>query len=262
MTVSRQPGALRVPAITAFFWVLKGLSTAFGESTSDFLVHALPPVVAVGIGFVAFAISMVIQFSRARYVAWSYWFAVAMIGVFGTMCADVLHVGLDVPYAVSGSLFAVALAAVFIVWRRIEGTLSIHSIDTPRREVFYWLAVVTTFALGTAVGDFTAIGAGIGYLPSAVLFAAFILIPAISFWKLRMNAILAFWASYVLTRPLGASVADWLGKSTREGGVGVGNGLVAVILGLTLTVIVLYLQLTHRDEQSTDVDSRPMFATR
>lgn len=249
MTAIRPPGALRVPEITAFFWILKGVSTAFGESASDFLVHALPPVIAVAIGFVAFAIAMAIQFSKARYVAWAYWLAVAMVGVFGTMCADVLHVGLDVPYAASGTLFALALAAVFIFWRRMEGTLSIHSIDTPRREVFYWLAVVTTFALGTAVGDLTAVGWQIGYLPSAVLFAVLIVIPAISFWKLRMNAILAFWTAYVLTRPLGAAIADWLGKPANEGGVGVGNGIVTLVLGIALAAIVVYLQVTRRDEQ-------------
>ncbi len=256
---------LRVPEVTAFFWILKGLSTALGESTSDYLVHALSPVVAVSIGFVAFVVAMVIQFTRARYIAWSYWLAVVMVGVFGTMSADVLHVGFNVPYFASGTIFAIALAAVFIVWRKVEGTLSIHSINSQRREVFYWLAVVTTFALGTAVGDLTSIALHLGYLVSGIAFAALILIPAIGFARFRLNPILAFWAAYVLTRPLGASLADWLGKPPPSGGVGVGNGLVAIILAAIIATVVSYLgltpaavqRITHRvvERQESDPES-------
>ena len=142
--------ALSVPEITFLFWVLKWLSTALGESTSDYLVHAMPPVVAVLLGFVAFIAALAVQFSRRRYQPWAYWLAVVMVGVFGTMAADVLHVGFGVPYIASTVLYGAALAVVFYTWQRTERTLSIHSIDTPRREAFYSPAVVATFALGTS----------------------------------------------------------------------------------------------------------------
>ena len=153
---------LRVPEITVLFWVIKGLSTAMGESTSDYLVNAMSPVIAVLLGFVGFVVAIVIQFSMRRYVAGAYWLAVVMVGVFGTMVADVLHVGFGVPYALSTPLFAAVLAANFVAWKRVEGTLSIHSIDTARREVFYWIAVVSTFALGTALGDLSAVTLHLG----------------------------------------------------------------------------------------------------
>jgi uncharacterized membrane-anchored protein len=240
---------LRVPEITAYFWIIKALSTALGESTSDYLVHALSPVVAVGLGFVGFVVSLIVQFSMRRYVAWAYWFAVAMVGVFGTMAADVLHVGFGVPYIASTVLYAIVLAAVFVTWRRTEGTLSIHSIDTVRREAFYWATVVATFALGTAAGDMTAVTLHLGYTLSIVLFAVAILVPCVGYRWLRWNSILAFWFAYVLTRPLGASVADWLGKPTDLGGLGVGGGPVSLVLALLIAGFVTYLSVTRRDVQ-------------
>lgn len=237
----------RVPEITVFFWLIKGLSTAMGESTSDFMVHAMPPIAAVLVGFAGFTTAMVIQFRMRRYVAWAYWLAVVMVGVFGTMVADVLHVGFDVPYLMSAALFAVTLAAIFLVWRRVEGTLSIHSIDSSRREMFYWLAVVATFAFGTAVGDLSAVTLHLGYFVSALLFAVAIAIPAVGFARFRWSAIFAFWLAYVLTRPLGASVADWLGKPVPEGGTGVGSGLVALTLTLMIAGLVVYLSNTRQD---------------
>ena len=220
--------ALRVPEITVYFWITKALSTAMGESTSDYLVHVMNPVLAVALGFVCFVGALVVQLAMRRYLAWTYWLAVVMVGVFGTMAADVLHVGLGVPYIVSTVLCGVGLAAVFVTWQRIERTLSIHSIDSTRRELFYWAAVVGTFALGTAAGDLTAVTFDLGYFGSAVLFAVAILVPVIGYRWLRWNSILSFWFAYVLTRPLGASVADWLGKPTKEGGVGLGSGAVGL----------------------------------
>jgi uncharacterized membrane-anchored protein len=242
--------ALRVPEVTFYFWLIKALSTALGESTSDYLVHAMPPVAAVGLGFIAFCAAMAVQFSRRRYVAWAYWLAVVMVGVFGTMVADVLHVGFGVPYAVSAPLFAVGLAAVFVTWRRTEKTLSIHSIDTTRREAFYWAAVVATFALGTAAGDLTATTFGFGYFFSAVLFAAVIIIPATGYWALRWNPILCFWFAYVVTRPLGASAADWLGKPVSSTGLGLGSGRVSLVLAAAIAVLVAYLTITQNDVQN------------
>jgi uncharacterized membrane-anchored protein len=242
-------GARRVPEITVVFWVLKALSTALGESTSDWLVHTINPFVAVGLGFVGFLVALGIQFSRGRYVAWSYWLAVAAVGVFGTMAADALHVGAKVPYEDSTALYALILVAVFFVWQRTEKTLSIHTIDSPRREIFYWLAVAATFAMGTALGDLTAYSAHLGYLDSGILFAGIIGIPALGFAVLRWNAVFCFWFAYVMTRPLGASFADYLGKPKSVTGLGLGDGPVAFVLAAAMVVLVGYLTLTRRDVQ-------------
>jgi uncharacterized membrane-anchored protein len=242
-------GALRVPEITVVFWAIKGLSTAFGESSSDFLVHAMVPELAVVLGFAGFVVALALQFKMGRYVAWTYWFAVVMVGIFGTMAADVLHVRLGVPYTASTVLYAIVLAAVFLAWQRTEGTLSIHSIDTPRREAFYWATVAATFAMGTALGDFTAYTLHLGYFPSAVLFAAAIIVPAVGFRWLRWNAILSFWLAYVLTRPLGASIADGLAKSKSASGLGLGDGPVELVLGILIVALVAYLATTRADVQ-------------
>jgi uncharacterized membrane-anchored protein len=247
MATLTRPGELRVPEITALFWIIKGLSTAMGEATSDYLVQHLHPVPAVSLGFIAFVVALVLQFSMRRYVAWTYWFAVVMVGVFGTMAADVLHVGLHVPYVASTVLYAVVLAAVFVVWQRTERTLSFHTIDSPRREGFYWAAVVSTFAMGTALGDLTATTVGIGYLGSFVLFAVLMLVPVTGYRFLGWNAILSFWTAYVLTRPLGASFADWIGKPPSIGGVGWGDGRVALVLSGVIVVLVAFLAVTKRD---------------
>jgi uncharacterized membrane-anchored protein len=241
--------ALRVPEITVYFWVIKAMSTALGESTSDYLVHRIHPVPAVGLGFVGFVVALAVQFSMRRYLAWTYWFAVVMVGVFGTMCADVLHVGFHVPYIASSVLYAVLLAAVFVVWQRTERTLSIHSIDSPRREAFYWAAVVGTFAMGTAVGDLTATTFHLGYGYSMVLFAAIILIPASGYRWFGWDSVFSFWFAYVITRPLGASFADWVGKPTTASGLGWGDGRVSLVLAILITCLVAYLAITRRDVQ-------------
>ncbi len=242
-------GALRVPEITVYFWVIKALSTAMGEATSDYSVHAIDPVIAVCLGFLGFAAALSLQFWVRRYIAWTYWLAVVGVGVFGTMAADVLHVGFGVPYAASSVLYGGVLAAVFVSWQRTEGTLSFHTIDTPRREAFYWAAVVATFAMGTALGDLTATTFGLGYLASGLLFAAVIAIPAIGYWRLGWNAIFSFWFAYVATRPLGASFADWMSKPQSVGGLGWGDGPVALALTIMIFCLVAYLAITRRDVQ-------------
>jgi uncharacterized membrane-anchored protein len=243
-------GALRVPEITVYFWVIKALSTAMGEATSDYSVHAIDPVIAVILGFCGFLVALSLQFWVRRYIAWTYWLAVVGVGVFGTMAADVLHVRFGVPYAVSSVLYAVVLAAVFIAWQRTEQTLSFHTIDTPRREAFYWAAVVATFAMGTALGDLTASTFGLGYFASGLLFAAVIAIPAVGYWRLGWNAIFSFWFAYVATRPLGASFADWMSKPKNVGGLGWGDGPVALALTIIIFCLVAYLAITRRDVQS------------
>jgi uncharacterized membrane-anchored protein len=250
-------GALRVPEITVYFWVIKALSTAVGESTSDYSVKTLGPVPAVLLGFAVFAIALVIQFSVRRYMAWTYWLAVVMVGVFGTQAADVLHVGFGVPYTVSSSLYAVVLVAVFVIWGATEKTLSIHTIDTPRREVFYWAAVVATFAMGTALGDLTATTFHLGYLTSGVMFAVVIAIPALGYRLLRWNPIFSFWFAYVATRPLGASFADYMGKPKSVGGLGWGDGPVALVLAIAIFCLVAYLAATRRDVQGISRHGRP-----
>ncbi len=245
-------GALRVPEITAFFWAIKALSTAMGESTSDYLVHAIAPVEAVALGFLAFLAALSWQFSRRRYEAWPYWMAVVMVGVFGTMAADVLHVGFGVPYAISSAFYALVLLAVFYSWQRTEKTLSIHSVDTARREAFYWAAVVATFAMGTALGDLTASTLGLGYFASGLLFAGVIAIPAVGYRRFHWNPIFSFWFAYVATRPFGASFADWMGKPQSAGGLGWGDGTVALALGGAIFCLVAYLAITRRDVQGLE----------
>jgi len=218
-----------------------------GETTSDFLVHRLGPPPAVLIGAAAFSAALWLQLRAGRYSAWIYWLAVAMVGVFGTMAADVLHVGLGMPYAVSTTFYAIVLTAVFLTWQRSELTLSIHSILTRRRELFYWAAVLATFALGTAAGDMTARTLGLGYLGSGIMFAALIAVPAVAYWRFGMNAILAFWFAYIVTRPLGASFADWMAVPHSRGGLGFGYGPVSLVLAVLIVGFVAYLASSRID---------------
>ncbi len=241
--------AAKVPAITAFFWITKVLTTGMGESMSDYLVHSFDPVLAVGIAGVALVAVLSLQLSTRRYVAWIYWLAVAMVSVFGTMAADVLHVGLGIPYTVSTAFFSIVLIAIFVVWYASEKTLSIHSIDTRRREAFYWLTVLTTFALGTSAGDLTASTMHLGYLVSGVVFAVLIALPLLAFWRFRLNATLAFWFAYILTRPLGASFADWTAVVHSRGGLGLGDGPVTFVLAILIVGSVVYLAVSRRDVQ-------------
>ncbi len=239
-------GASKVPEVTVYFWIVKLLSTAMGESTSDFLVFHINPYVAVIFGCVGLVVSLILQFSVRRYIPWVYWLAVVMVAVFGTMAADVTHVVLGVPYVISTTVFASALAIIFIAWYRTEKTLSIHSIYTRRREMFYWATVMATFALGTAAGDMTASTLGLGYFPSFVLFAILFAVPAVAHRFFGLNAIVAFWFAYVITRPLGASFADWMGKPFL-GGLGLGDAKVALVLTILIIICVGYLTLSRVD---------------
>ncbi|WP_328885331.1 COG4705 family protein [Streptomyces sp. NBC_00316] len=238
--------ANKVPEVTVYFWIIKVLTTGMGETASDLLARLLGPMPAVALGGLALTVALAVQFALRRYVAWAYWTAVVMVSVFGTMAADVLHVGLGVPYAVSTPAFLVVLAAVFVLWYASERTLSIHSIRTRRRETFYWAAVLATFALGTAAGDFTAT-VGFGYLGSVALFAAAICMPTLTHRFGTLNAVTAFWTAYVITRPLGASLADWMALGHARGGLGF--GLAPVTLAWTAAIVgcVGYLAMSQRD---------------
>ena len=240
----------KVPRITVWFWIVKILTTAMGEATSDYLVHTVNPYLAVIGGFVAFVAAMALAFAVDRYVPWVYWLAVLMVAVFGTMAADVLHVEFHVPYVASTIGFAIVLAVVFTAWHRSEGTLSIHSIVTRRREVFYWLAVLATFAMGTAAGDLFAYTLNLGFLSAGIVFAVLFALPGLAYWRLPVNAVLAFWTAYVLTRPLGASFSDWVGKARTAGGLGVGDGTVAFVLLAAIALCVAYLTVSREDTPS------------
>jgi uncharacterized membrane-anchored protein len=237
----------KVPEVTAYFWITKVLTTGMGEATSDYLVHRFNPEIAVVVGFTAFVAAMAVQFSVRRYNSWAYWFAVSMVAVFGTMAADVLHVGLGIPYAVSTAFYSVVLAVIFVLWYRSEGTLSIHSIYTRRRELFYWATVLATFALGTAAGDLTAKVVGLGYLGSGVMFAVVIAIPYVGYRWFGLNPIVGFWFAYIVTRPLGASFADWLAWPPSVGGLGFGHGMVSLVSSVIIIGLVGYMAATGKD---------------
>ncbi|MDB4874658.1 MAG: putative rane-anchored protein [Gemmatimonadetes bacterium] len=257
MTTPLRTAPVRVPEITAYFWIVKILTTGAGETTSDFLGHHVNPAVVAGVGAIVLAASLVLQFRMHRYVAWTYWLAVSMVAIVGTMAADVFH-GLGVPYFASTIVLALALAAIFAAWYRSERTLSIHSITTRRREAYYWATVIATFALGTAAGDMTATTFGWGYLTSGIVFAVAIVVVGIAHYVARRaltaehrhqstNAVLAFWLAYILTRPLGASFADWMGAPRAKGGLEWGEGTVSIALFVVIFLFVAYLAVTRKD---------------
>ncbi len=242
----------KVPEITIYFWIIKILTTAMGEATSDYLVFHINPYAAVIMGALGFAAAVVLQFRVKRYIAWVYWLLVVMVSIFGTMVADVAHVVLGVPYFLSASVFAVAVIAILMLWYRVERTLSIHSIYTVRREMFYWSTVLATFALGTAAGDFTAATLHLGYLISGILFTILFVIPGVGYWLLGFNDVLAFWFAYIMTRPLGASFADWFDKPQSMSGLGYGTPVVSIALTLLIVVFVAYVAISRVDvEQRT-----------
>jgi uncharacterized membrane-anchored protein len=234
----------KVPAVFLLFWVVKLLTTGIGEAGADFLgTVSIPLAALVGIG--GFFVTMWWQLRSDRYRPVRYWVTVLTVALFGTMIADGPHVVLGTPYYVDSVIYLLLLCALLAWWHRSEGTLSVHSITTARRERFYWGTVLLTFGLGTAVGDATAIDMGLGFDWSILLFGVLILVP-LALWRLGLDATIAFWASYVLTRPLGASVADWLGKPPSAG-LGWGDGTVTGLGLLLFAALVSYLALTHAD---------------
>ncbi len=248
------PLAAKVPEIIFLFWVVKILTTAGGEATSDYL-KTYGNFGGGGTEVALFVIALLLQFATRRYRAFAYWFLAYAIAIAGTGFSDFLHLDVHIPYAGTTILWAVILAAVFWIWQRSEGTLSIHSITTQRREAFYWAVVFATFALGTALGDFTATSLGMGYLASGIFFFVLILIPALAWWRLDLNSITAFWMAYVLTRPLGASFADYISKPHSLSGVGFGDGPTALVFALGVSVLVCYLAIARPDIQRSPADS-------
>ena len=241
----------KVPEVTALFWIIKVLTTGMGESASDWLLNRGAGVAGIGIGIslgldiAIFVVALILQFSTRRYVAGVYWFAVVAVSLFGTIAADIAFF-IGVPLWASTTFYASALAVNFVLWYASERTLSIHSIHTRRRETFYWITVFLTFALGTALGDLTAVTWKLGFLVSGIMFAALIALPAIAHWRFGLNAIVAFWSAYVVTRPLGASFADWFGASHHDGGLGLGFGWVTLVMTVMIVGLVGYLARSQR----------------
>ena len=240
----------KVPEITVAFWVLKLLTTGMGEAMSDAMGQKSVPIAAAA-GIFGTWFALWLQLRQRGYSAPHYWFAVMMVAVFGTMAADGIRDGAGIGYTVTTPAFALITAAVFWRWHHGEGTLSIHSIDTKRRERFYWAAVFCTFALGTAAGDLTALKMNLGYWPSALLFAAAFSIPAVGWLCFKWNPILLFWLAYIVTRPLGASFADGFSKPTN-GGLNLGDPLVSVIAFAVFFALVAWVAITKLDVQRED----------
>ncbi len=235
---------------------MKLLTTAMGEGVSDYLVNDVNKYGAVVLGFLLFAAAIAWQFRTPRYGTWPYWTAVAMVAVFGTMAADVMHIVLGLPYLVSATFYAVCLLVTFSAWYRTEGTLDIHSIVTRRREVFYWLAVISTFAMGTALGDLFAGTFRLGYFASAVVFTLAICVPFTA-WRVGVNPVLTFWAAYVLTRPIGASFADYFGMPKDISGAGFGHGAVSAVTIVAVVASFVYLSRTGIDQPETAPAAAP-----
>ncbi len=255
-----EPVAAKVPEVTFLFWVIKILTTCGGEAVSDYLAQGSRPVGAVvEAGLLVIALTW--QFRTRRYVAAAYWSLAYAIAISGTGVSDALHLFIGIPYAGTTVLWAVVLALVFWLWHRSEGTLSIHSVVTRRREAYYWSVVFATFALGTALGDFTASVLGLGYLTSAIMFLVIIGIPALFWSRFGLNAVAAFWFAYVVTRPLGASFADYFGRARSLSGAGFGSGRVAVIVAIAVALGVGYLAVTRRDVQRPDAEGGPLPAS-
>jgi uncharacterized membrane-anchored protein len=238
----------KVPEVTVFFWIIKVLCTTVGETASDFLNVNLSfglrgTAIAAGC---ALLVVLFFQFRTRKYLPAIYWLTVVLISVFGTLVTDILTDSLGFPLEASTIIFSVALGATFVAWYVKEGTLSIHSIYTPRREAFYWSAILFTFALGTASGDLMAESLGLGYLVTGLIVLG-VITAAVIAWRLGLDAVLGFWIVYVLTRPLGASLGDYLSQPRASGGLGLGATITSVVFLAAILGVVTFLAVTRRD---------------
>jgi uncharacterized membrane-anchored protein len=237
----------RVPEVTVAFWLIKLMAVTMGETAADYLA------VNLGLGLTATSVLMtgvlvvvlVLQFAQRRYRPWAYWLAVVMISIVGTLVTDNLVDTFGVPLTVTTAVFTVVLAATFLLWYRAEGTLSIHEVTTFPREAWYWLAILFTFALGTAAGDLVAERFGLGYLATGILFGMIILSLAIGYFFLGLDAILGFWLAYIFTRPLGASFGDLLSQPVEYGGMGFGTIITSALFLTAIAALVGWMTLTR-----------------
>lgn len=239
----------KVPEVTVYFWLIKVLGTTVGETAADFLNDTLGfgltgTTLVVGALLLA---ALVRQFRARRYVPALYWLVVVLISVAGTLITDNLTDAIGVPLQVTTVVFAAALAITFALWYSAEHTLSIHSIVTPRREAWYWLAILFTFALGTAAGDLVAEQFSLGYWVSALIFGTVIAFVALAHYGLKLGAVVSFWIAYILTRPLGASIGDYLSQSHDDGGLGLGTTGTSAIFLIAIVALVSYLTITKKD---------------
>lgn len=241
----------RVPKATADFWLIKLMAVTMGETAADYLnvQMGLGLTLTSAVMSIVLAAALFWQFLQRRYVPSSYWLSVVLISVVGTLITDNLVDNFHVPLIVTTIVFTLALALTFLAWYRTEGTLSIHSIFTSRREAFYWLAILFTFALGTAAGDLVAEQFALGYLSTGILFGLIITSLAIGYFALGLNPILGFWLVYILTRPLGASFGDLLSQPGQYGGLGLGTIVTSAIFLAAIVAIVIYMSLRHEGEE-------------
>jgi len=244
---NQQPLAAKVPEVTALFWVIKISTTAAGEAISDMFVNNKKLGVVVEVSM--FVVALFLQFAARRYAAIPYWFLALAIATAGTGVADTMHLVLGMPYAVTSAFWLAVLATVFYLWNRSEHTLDIHSITTNRREKYYWAVVFATFCLGTALGDFAATTLGLGYLASALFFTGVILIPWAGWKFLNWNSIFSFWFAYVITRPIGASFADYFSKGHDVSGLDLGDWQTALVLTAIVVTLVAYTARARYDIQ-------------
>jgi uncharacterized membrane-anchored protein len=250
----------KVPEITIYFWIIKVLCTTIGETAADFInanLH-LGLTSTTYIMGTLLIIVLFVQFSCRKYIPWIYWLAVVLLSIVGTLITDNLTDNLGVSLVTTTIIFSIALIVIFIAWYASEKTLSIHSIFTTKREAFYWLAILFTFALGTASGDLTAERFNVGYLNSAFVFTALITIVVIAHYAVKailaaehrlqsQNAVLAFWLAYILTRPLGASIGDYLSQARDDGGLALGTTITSGLFLAAILVTVIYLTITKKD---------------
>ncbi len=240
----------KVPEVTIYFWIIKVLCTTVGETAADYLNETLNFGLS-GTSLVMSALLVAVlcfQFMKRKYTPPIYWLAVVLLSVVGTLITDNLTDKLGVSLVTTTCVFSIALALTFAVWYAIEKTLSIHSIVTTRRETFYWFAILFTFALGTAAGDLSAENFGLGYLTSVFIFAGLIAAVTMAYYALKLNAVLAFWLAYILTRPLGASIGDYLSQARDDGGLGLGPTATSALFLITILGLVVYLTMTRKDE--------------
>lgn len=240
----------KIPEITVFFWVIKVLATTVGETAADFLSETLN----LGLTFTTIAmtglliVALFAQFRARKYVPGIYWVSVVLISIVGTLFTDNLVDNMGVPLIVTTIAFAIALAITFGIWYSKEKTLSIHSIYTTKREAFYWLAILFTFSLGTAAGDLFSEGMNFGYGPSIIIFAAVIALIAVAHFKFNMDGVLAFWIAYILTRPLGASIGDFMSQSHGDGGLALGTVGTSAVFLVVILGTVAYLTKSKVDQ--------------
>ncbi len=240
----------RVPEVTFYFWVIKVLATTVGETAADFLAVNLNFGLTITSYLMStlLIVSLVIQFMAKKYVPWKYWLVVVLISIVGTLITDNLVDNMGVSLESTTIVFSIALSLTFLAWFVSEKTLSIHSIYTFKREVFYWSAILLTFALGTAAGDLLSEGGGLGYDTAGMIFAAGIVAVTMAYYFLKMNAVLAFWMAYILTRPLGASIGDLLSKPVAENGIGMGTVGTSALFVTVIFSLVLFLTITKKDQ--------------